>query len=223
MKSKKLRTFILNEKEMVFNVRLFQELFNKNAKNNNIGIGVYEEEMSNILFVDKSAIHNWRMNINGPGSIEIIQKIAKFWNINYEVLLVEVNDMRVEASNNTKRLSESEKVALKKVYHSFLNYMIAFKNTDGFLFNVDGSEYDIKNAYLMYENLKYALQLEYVDLKRTMYDELEEFFEGEFTVTLGHGYIPGEDSLEQLEAEALEKYEELMNKFKEIVDAYLVD
>ena len=223
MKSKKLRTFILNEKEMVFNVRLFQELFNKNAKNNNIGIGVYEEEMSNVLFVDKSAIHNWRMNINGPGSIEIIQKIAKFWNINYEVLLVEVNDMRVEAGNNTKRLSESEKAALKKVYHSFLNYMKTFENTYGFLFNADGSEYDIKNAYFMYENLKYALQLEYVDLKRTVYDELEAFFGGKLTYTLQHEYLPKEDTLDQLEAETIGAYEDIMNDFKEIVDVYLVD
>ena len=36
MRSKKLRTFLVNEKEMLFNVRLFQELFIKHANKRNV-------------------------------------------------------------------------------------------------------------------------------------------------------------------------------------------
>lgn len=222
MKSKKLRTFFVNEKEMIFNVRLFQELFNKYAKKNSIGVGAYEDELADVLFVDKSAVHNWRMNVNGPGNIEIIQKIAEFWNINYEILLTEANNMNETQIINAKKFTETEKEAMKNVYRAFINYMEEFNDTAGFLLYIDGGKYEIANAYARYENLKYALKLEYIDLKRTVYDKLETFFEGELTRTLEHDYEV-DDSIEQLEAETLEEYENMMSMFKNIVDEYLMD
>ena len=64
--------------------------------------------------------------------------------------------------------------------------------------------------------------MEYIDLKRTVYDKLETFFEGELTRTLEHDYV-ADDSIEQLEAETLEEYENMMSMFKNIVNEYLMD
>lgn len=223
MRSKKLRTFWVNETEMIFNIRLFQELFIKYANKNNIGLGAYEEELASILFVDKSAVHNWRMNVNGPGNIEIIQNMARFWHINYETLLMEANDMNIEQDMNTKRLTETEKAALKNVYREFLNYMEQFKNTTGFLLYEDGSDYQITNAYARYENLKLTLKMEYIDLKRTVYNQIQELFNSELSNTLEESFLPEEESIEQYEADVMGLYEHLLNVFYEIVDEYLVD
>lgn len=223
MRSKKLRIFWVNETEMIFNIRLFQELFIKYANKNNIGLGAYEEALASVLFVDKSAVHNWRMNVNGPGNIEIIQNIARFWHINYETLFMEANDMNTEQDMNIKRLTEAEKVALKNVYREFLNYMEQFKNTTGFLWYADGSDYQITNAYARYENLRLTLKMEYIDLKRTVYDKIEELFNGELSYTLEESFLPEEETVEQYEADVMGLYEHLLNTFYEIVDEYLVD
>ena len=99
MKSKNLRTFTVDEKEMMFNVSMFQTLFKKRAMHNRMTFGAYEEELANHLFVDKSAVHNWRMNVNGPGDIDKIQQIAEFLNINYMMLLTEAQNMNMMEKN----------------------------------------------------------------------------------------------------------------------------
>lgn len=228
MKSKNLRTFFVNEKEMVFNVSLFQELFKKYAWKKCISYGAYEEELANYLFVDKSTVHNWRMNVNGPGDIEKIQQLAAFWNVNYECLLVEVKRMDTNVKMDIQiKLSDREKEALKSVYKAFLAYLEEFNSTTGFLVYPDGSEYSFGKAYILYENLCKALKLEYIDLKRTLYDELEKFINEDVTYTLEkYGYDGyGEDDEydgETPEARTTGLCLHLMEGFKNIVDKYLV-
>lgn len=228
MRSKNLRTFTVNEKEMIFNVSVFQTLFKKRAVHNNMTLGAYEEELANHLFVDKSAVHNWRMNVNGPSDIDKIQQIADFLNVNYKILLTEAHDMMEK--NNVARLSESEKVALKNVYRTFMNYVNTFEATTGFLYNADGSEYQFGNAYALHDNLCSVLQYEYIDLKRTVYDELEGLFKGAVTATLerytNEGYIDDpEDEFDgetpEMRAESLACH--LREVFYDIIDKYLVD
>ncbi len=221
MKGKQLRTFTVNEREMIFNVRYFQELFVKFASRKNIGIGNYEYEVADALFVDKSTIHNWRMNVNGPGDIEKIQSLAKFWNINYENLLMEVKEMTTTETNNKKQLTESEKIALRNVYRAFLNYMVEFENTAGFLYD-ELTGYDIRQAYDLYEKVQYALKYEYIDLKRTVYDKLDTFVNGELSITLEGDEERASMPMEQIIADTQSMYERMMDSFKEIVDQYLV-
>lgn len=220
MKKKQLRTFILNEKQVVFNQEYFRKLFIANAAKRGVGIGSYEFEIAEALFVDKSAIHNWRMGVNGPGDIEKIQLLADIWNIKYEFLLTEVNEMETTTKQG---MTDREKEALKKVYIAFVNYMNVFENTTGFLWNDDNTDYDIRQAYWWYGQTKNALALEYIDLKRSVYDELEELFDTELTRTLEDHYSEEDGDYPELaRAEVLGWAEELREKFKNIIDPYLM-
>lgn len=214
---------MVDGKEMSFNVRYFQEMFMKLARKENKGIVNYEYEIADALFVDRTTIHNWRMNVNGPGDIEKIQSLAEFWNIKYENLLVEAKGMKTVETENKKLLAESEKTALRNVYRAFLNYMEAFDETTGFLWNLDGSDYDIRNAYVMYDRLKYALKYEYIDLKRTMYNELEQFVNGTLSASLEGSFNPEEETPEQIMGDAERMYEYWMDEFKAIIDSCLVE
>lgn len=232
MKSKNLRSFIVNDKEMIFNVGMFQELFKKRASSNNMTYVAFEEELANHLFVDRSAVHNWRFNVNGPGDVDKIRQIASFLHVKYELLLTEVKDMNSTQrdNNNVTRLSDREKEALKNVYGALLNYLNTFDATTGFLYNPDGSCYPFNNAYVLHDNLCSVLRCEYIDLKRTVYDELERFFNGIVTATLERyteeGYIDDEDyefDGETPESRTTGLVCTLWEEFYGIVDKYLVD
>ena len=227
MKSKNLRTFVVNEKEMIFNVSMFQMLFKKRTLRNNMTFGACEEALANHLFVDKSAVHNWRMNVNGPGDFDRIRQIAEFLNVDYMILLTEAQNMNMVEKNSTMKLSDSEKGALKNVYRTFMNYMNTFDRTTGFLYNQDGSEYPFSNAYVMHDNLCRVLQYEYIDLKRTVYDELEQFFNGRVTYTLVRYTEDGYEDDDEFDGETPEMrtaglVEYLWKEFYAIIDKYLV-
>lgn len=222
MKKTQLRTFMVDEKEVVFNQKYFNELFMKHASKKSVGIGVYEYEVAEALYVDKSAVHNWRMGVNGPGDIEKIQSLAKLWNIKYEVLLMEVKTM--STTTKEKGLTDREKIALKNVYSSFLNYMTVFENTVGFIWNEDNTTgFNMLIAYDLYEKTKKALEVEYIDLKATVYDDLKEFYNKELTYTLEAYYSEEEGDCPEVQmAETTALHDELIGKFKTIIDPYLV-
>lgn len=54
MKSKQLRIFNIDGKEMVFDIIKFKKLFNYNAEKCGMGITRYEQEIADALFVDRS-------------------------------------------------------------------------------------------------------------------------------------------------------------------------
>ena len=221
MKSKQLRTFMVDEKEMIFNQHYFGELFLKKAAKSGYGIGNYEFEVADALYVDKSAVHNWRMGKNGPGDLEKIQLLANLWNINYKVLLMEVMTMTTTKLNNG--LTDREKTALRNVYTSFITYMNIFENSVGFVWNEDGSCFDLRTAYQLYDQTRLTLELEYIDLKKSVYDQLKELYDTELTYTIDVCYDPNEgDNPELQQAETLALYETIVDKFREIVDPYLL-
>ena len=221
MKSKQLRTFIVDDKEMIFNQEYFGKLFLKKAAQGGYRVGEYEFEVADALYVDKSAVHNWRMGINGPGDLEKIQLLANLWNINYKVLLMEVTTMTTTKLNNG--LTDREKTALKNVYTAFLNYMNVFENSTGFIWNEDNTSFNMMYAYNLYNQTKYTLESEYIDLKKTVYDKLMEFYNTELTYTLEASYDEEfGDCPEIQQAQTLDLYEHLLKQFKEIVDPYLL-
>ena len=221
MKSKQFRTFMINDKEMIFNQEYFGKLFLKKAAQNGYRVGEYEFEVAEALYVDKSAVHNWRMGKNGPGDLEKIQLLANLWNINYEVLLMEVTTMTTATLKTG--LTDREKTALKNVYTAFLNYMNVFENSTGFVWNEDNSSFNMRYAYSLYEQTKYVLEMEYIDLKKSVYDQLKEFYNKELTYTLENCYDEEDgDCPEIQQAQTLDLYEELLKQFKSIVDPYLL-
>ena len=55
-----MRTFIVEGKEMQFNLTFFNDIFKARAKQEKKGIGEYEEELAEAIFVEKSTVHAWR-------------------------------------------------------------------------------------------------------------------------------------------------------------------
>ena len=221
MKSKKLRTFIINEKEVIFNQELFRELFLQHASKHGMGIGNYEFEVADALFIDQSSIHNWRMGVNGPGDIEKIRLLANLWNLEYEVLLMEVKTMTTIAKE--KSLNDRERNALRNVYVSYLNFLNVFQKTGGFIWNTDNTDFKIAVAYKLYEEAKNILDTEYVDLKASVYDKLKELYNEELTYTLEAYYCEEEGDTPELQiAQTTLLYNDLLGKFREVVDPYLI-
>ncbi|MBE5864619.1 MAG: hypothetical protein E7292_00205 [Lachnospiraceae bacterium] len=221
MKGKQLRIYVIEDKEMVFNVSLFRDLFRNYAQKKGMRLGEYEYEVAEYLYVDSSTIHSWRMRVSGPGDIEKIKLLAKLWNIKYELLLKEAK--RMSTAMQHKELSDREKTALKNVYVSFLNYMGIFKKTAGFIWNEDGTLFNISMAYTLYAQVINALEIEFIDLKGNAYDELKTFYDTELTYTLETYYCEEDGDcpeLQQAETEGL--YQLLLNQFKQIIVPFLV-
>ena len=65
MKSKQYRIFNIDGKEMIFDTKKFINLFNLYAQKSCMGIGRYEMELADKLFIDGFAVHNWRFEKNG--------------------------------------------------------------------------------------------------------------------------------------------------------------
>ena len=66
------------------------------------------------------------------------------------------------------------------------------------------------------------LELEYIDLKANVFDELMEFYGKDMTLTLEGYYDPEEgDTPEFMRASAEELKDNLVKQFKEIIDPYL--
>ncbi len=120
--------------------------------------------------------------------------------------------------NKEKQLTEIEKDALRRVYHSFLSYMEIFKDTEGFSY----VEEDYGNAYMLFDVVKYDLNHEYIDLKRTVFDKLYAFIDKELSKTIEWCALLEPMDFEQEIAAINEMYDHMMNSFKEIVDEYLV-
>ena len=161
------------------------------------------------------------MGVNGPGDIEKIQLLANLWNIKYEILLMEVKTM--STTMREKILTDREKIALKNVYSTFINYMTVFENSGGFIWSEDDTTgFNMMRAYDLFEQTKKVLELEYIDLKASVYDELKELYNKELTYTLEAYYSEEEgDCPEEQMAATTALYDDLVDKFKMIIDPWL--
>lgn len=132
--------------------------------------------------------------------------------------------MKKTKVNRGKRLTEVEKNALRRVYRSFLNYMEEFEDTLGFTSNDDEDVLDgvYQDAYDLFFKLQHDLNDEYVDLKRTVFDELYVFIDEKLSTTIEWYNLSGPMELDELIAETGAIYQHMMDSFKEIVDKYLV-
>mgnify|MGYP006873118950 CR=1 FL=1 len=119
LKSVQLRVFVVDDREMQFNLDRFQRLFLNNARIKGIPIGNYENELAKVLYVERSTIHNWRMNMNGPSDLEKIRMLEEYWNLGVNGLLMEVKGMQIEK----KTMKDRELDALKRLPHDTASYV----------------------------------------------------------------------------------------------------
>lgn len=181
MISKETTTFEINGKLMKFNFDLFLKLFEKYQQNNRLTVTALQDELSEKINVTTYAVKNWRQRNNGPGSLDIIQDVAKFLNISdWKMLLKEV-----EGGKKMERLTDREKTAVKKIYDVCIWFLNKFEKSDGFNsywhdFVEKGSsnpKLDIEELVdSLMQNVFLVIDQEYFDLRGCeIYNELSEF------------------------------------------------
>ena len=92
MRSSSLRRFKIDGINYTFSIDAFNRFFQERAKGSFHTITQYEEIIAGVLNVDRSTIHNWRMELNGPSDIDKVQALADYWHITiYDLLDEEVS------------------------------------------------------------------------------------------------------------------------------------
>lgn len=224
MVSKQTRIWTVDGHEVQFDVVRFNQLFKSKAHDAGIGLIKYEEVVANALSVDCSTIHNWRCCLNGPSDPEKVAALEKFWNAKDGTLLKEVIMSKTEISGLTDR----ERAALKNVYISFKTFIDFFYNTEGF----DLNKCDENQVYTLFNNLYETVELEYIDLKKKLYDalfilvdtDLRESLEAvDMQVKFGTWSSEIDPDEEEFEKYLVnQEYHRYLESFKKIVDPYLI-
>ncbi len=215
MVSKQTRIWTVNGHEVQFDIHKFKQLFKSKAYEAGIGLIKYEEVVANAISVDSSTIHNWRSVLNGPSDPEKVTSLEKFWEIEEGTLLKEVfmNTAEVTA------LTDRELAALRSFYIAFKSLMDFYYNTEGF--NKEKCNYDA--AYKMYYSVKGTLEREYIDLKKKLYDALENFVDNElYELLCDAANQDDEEESELIKIEYKGCYEWYVSSFNKIVDPFLL-
>ena len=189
MVSKKLRTFIVDGKEVIFDIAKFKGLFVERADRAKKNLGEYEYDLANELFVDGSAIHNWRMGLNGPGDLDKIHTIEKYWHLSENSLLTEAKQME-----NKRPLSDGERRILADIFEKLDSILFEFQMTELYEFDLDDvicgtpeeecAEYngDPRKEWREFDHL---MDEAYFLLRQDIYKQLIEFKELVYTATCG--------------------------------------
>ena len=134
-----MRTFVVDGKEMQFNLTFFNNIFKTKAKQEKKGIGEFEEELADAIFVEKSTVHAWRNRVNGPSDLDKVQQIAEFFKLEAKDFLLEVDEMITYENREVNKnqdvvvveFGDREKDAFKRVYKEMLNFMDLRLKYDG--------------------------------------------------------------------------------------------
>ena len=216
-----------NNQKNEFNFKTFNDLFLKEARRNKMNICTFEEELAKQLNVSKDAIHNWRFKINSPANIEIIKDLAAILQVvDFSILLIN------EECKTKKTLDDLQKLAVKRIYDSIIDFLDYFKKTNGFndlWFNLncntkerEGKLYDIALEKLDYLYLIY--EKEYPFLKNTkIYEELEIFEEKDlFEIFDGKlSYAYRFEAIADGNPTTTDDYYKALNKLKDIINKYM--
>lgn len=230
MISKDMKCFVLENKKYRFDSASFNVYFKKHTKRLNTTITEFEEILAEKLFVTQSAVHNWRFASNGPGSLELIEKIAELLSISdYKLLLKTVVEVNKMADYSTLKIE-----SIKRIYDAIVDFLDDFYKTDGFTgelwyeFARKGSrnpELDI-NGYAE-DKIRYiesVLRKEYFYLHDTeVYGELCEYVDNDLWETFdgktsyAYRFEAGAEGNPTTE----EDYNKALKRINEIIEKYV--
>ena len=219
MISKRTKTFIVEGKEVQFDTSKFKELFCRYAMKKDALKGEYEFELAELLCVENSAIHNWRMGLNGPGDLEKIHKLEKYWHLAENSLLTEV--IMENVASVKKPLSDAQRDFIRRAYNAYRSIAYEFDVSLGFQYAIDLDEimdsnlkdedrtpYDIKHAQeLLYDYYNLIEEEGFFVLNKELYEIMLEFLDN--VRTLVHGDLEEIYDVVGLEKEKM-SYEELL-------------
>lgn len=220
----KSRTFYIDGKEMRFNNSIFKKMFMLKKDENDMRVTQYEEYLAEKLALSREAIHNWRNDINGPSTVEVVQELAKEWNCNYLKLMQEIKTVKEgECMENEYMIVRA---AVKRVFVSMVEFMTYFEETQGFKVGLNGeSEEHLKiAAKIKYKEVVNVIKQERIDMSRKLNSELMIFAEDRLNYLMEGYYEPEEgDTLENWKLAILEKVEEFYDDLKVLLSDYWID
>ena len=197
MKNRNTRIFLLEGKNYKFNVSVFMRLFVVKAAEFNMKLGEHEQFLADQLLVSKEAIHNWRNNLNGPSGIEIIQKIAEVWKVDFYSLIKEIKEIgRDDVSMNGNNETMLVREAIKKVYVAMVDFIEFFEKTNGLQIG-DNNESNNELFSIACAKRDYAvtvLRKEMLDIPKDLHDKLYGFINDRFNYVLQGEPLEDEDA-----------------------------
>ena len=230
MTSKETKLFQIDNEYYRFDDIVFNNYFKEYAKQHKLNIGTLEEHIANKLFITESAVHNWRFGSNGPGTLDLIQKLATELSIsNYTHLLKK--DIK---ENKMEEYAQLKIESIKRIYDAIIDFLEDFYNTDGFTGNLwfefvrKRSLNPERDIYEYAENkvneVLLVLKKEYFYLHGTkVYTELCEYAENDLWETFydkcGYAYrfeATGGDS-----PTTEEDYNKALKRINEIIEQYI--
>ena len=226
--SKSLKIFEYQNKNYQFDAKKFDDISKRYKSKKRMTLRNIESLIASKVNISEDAVRNWRYGKNGPSSLEMIEKISEVLELkDLTSLLVEI-----DGGKQMITITDREKVALKKVYDSIVDFLYEFLDTDGFYLIMD----DIKNGTgcefteNMYDEISEKLSnvyrthnREYFDLGRhEVYNELNEYintyvydmFDGK--ITFGNGKIvvkPSKLTVDEEYANALSALNRIIEKY----------
>ena len=218
-----------NNGNYYFNFSAFKDLFAKKHDKDKIKIGKLEEDMANEINVTREAVHNWRFTKNGPADIDLVKKIANYFNLtSLDILLTKKKGV------DNKMLNDLQIKSIKKVYDSIIDFLEVFNNTNGFndlwfeikekpefredeLYEIATREHDKVMLYLKKEYFYLKGTKIYTDLENYIYNNLYEVYEGK----LSYGYRFEAEGEEHGTPTLSEDYNKAINTINIIIDEYL--
>ena len=227
--SKNLKVFEYKNKSYQFDTKKFDVITKQYKNKKRMTLIEIESLIASKINISEDAVRNWRYGKNGPSSLEIIEEIS-------EVLgLKDLTSLLVEFEGEKKmvEISDREKIALKKIYDSIVDFLYEFAETDGFELVMD----DIKNGNKceftenMYDEISKKLSnvyrtynKEYFDLgKHKVYNELNEYINN-YVYDMFDGKIifeNGKTVVKHSELTADEEYANALSALNCIIDKYV--
>lgn len=219
------RLFEIDGEKYYFNLETFKKLFDSKTVIEGKNIGELEIELGEYVGISSDAVHQWRNFKNGPGDIEQIKLIAKFFDVdNYKKLLTERKNHSLSSKN---KLTERQIDSIKRISDVFLDVINYYLDTIGYNklispFDDENLEDDKKFEIFMEEvdKLQKCLEKEYIFLKNSdVYGELDNFIVEDVTLVLIK-HLRKDEALKKY-YEIIELSEKLKIKFYDIVDEYI--
>ena len=227
--SKSLKIFEYQNKKYQFDTKKFDDISKQYKNKKRMALSAIEKLIADKVNISEEAVRNWRYGKNGPSSLEMIKEISEVLELKSLTSLL----VKFDGGKNMIAITDREKIALKKVYDSIVDFLYEFSKTDGFELVM----YDIKNGIKcgftenMYDEISEKLSnvyrtynKEYFDLGRhEVYSELNEYINN-YIYDMFDGKIAFENGKTVLKPSKLtvdEEYANALSELNRIIEKYI--
>lgn len=217
---------------VVFDFDAFNKIFRMVKMEEKLKVSGLEEILAQEVGVTPSAIHNWRMQSNGPSDKEMIKKMASRFNLtSWESLTKKVSG---EKGEHMARITDKQMESLKRVYDGIIDFLDEFKRTGGFTQVLLTKYQDMlaknpmdkvwEHVENSHANVFLIIEKEYFYLHSLpVYEELCEYAYNDLYDIYDEKMNPSFrlDPTEEGYVSTFDDYSKALNRLKEIVEPYI--